>query len=306
MFHIQVPATSANLGSGFDCIGMAFQLYNHLWVEESHQELEIIVKHNPGMVPTNKSNLIYRTICRFYEELLPDTPVPGIKMIQEDYIPPARGLGSSAACVVGGLLAANRLSGLRLPLDKLVNLAAKIEGHPDNSTPALVGGVVVGAMKEEAEQADNLEYIKLKVSKLSDLHFAVMIPEFSLCTEKARSALPTSFSRKDAVFNASRTALLTAALIQGEFDKLSCAVDDRLHQPYRSALIPNMEEIFLQAKRFEARAAFLSGAGPTLIAVVTGDTDGFKKLMCEFLNQLPQKWEFKYLAPDLEGAIIQE
>jgi len=316
MLHIKVPATSANMGPGFDTIGMAFQLYNHLWVEPSDKELEIIFKRNTGhYLPANKTNLIYRTIQQFYKEYLPRTPVPGLRLVQEDYIPPTRGLGSSAACIVAGLLAANHISGLNLSREKLIDLAAGIEGHPDNSTPALTGGIAVGVMKDKSikstdgslSEMEHLEYIKLDGVDFSRLSFAVMIPDFPLSTEKARQVVPDSFSRHDAVFNASRTALLTAAFLTGDFSKLSFAMDDRFHQPYRSSLVPDMDEICARARELGATAVFLSGAGPTLIAVmVDGDNDLFKSNMSAYLNQLAQKWDFVYLAPDLEGASIQD
>lgn len=135
MIHIQIPATSANMGPGFDSIGVAVQLYNHIWVEEQTDGLTIEVRRKQELeVPTDETNLIYQTMKFFYEKK--ELPMPGIHLIQEDYIPMVRGLGSSAACIVGGLLAANELAGRPCTRDELAQMAAMLEGHPDNSNPA--------------------------------------------------------------------------------------------------------------------------------------------------------------------------
>lgn len=295
MYSIKVPATTANMGPGFDSIGMAFQMYNHTYIEEIEKGLEIEIKKNQDfLIPTDEKNLIYKTIKTFFQEC--GKSVPGIKIIQNDEIPLTRGLGSSAACIVAGLMAANELSGSKLSKKELAEIAAKLEGHPDNSTPAILGGMVVGAMDNE-----KLNYIKLNISE--ELKFNVMIPQFPLSTEKARNVIPKKIDLKDAVFNLSRTALLVAAITYNDFDKLSAAMDDRLHQPYRMPIIPDMEIIFKKAKEYGSKAVFLSGAGPTIIAI-THKNDSFENKMKEFLESLNNKWDFKDLKPDLNGAEI--
>ena len=174
MKHIIVPATSANMGSGFDSVGIAFQKYNHLWYVEIEEGLQILVNKKQDLkIPTDESNLIYKTIKDFFQMV--GKPMPGIRLIQEDYIPHTRGLGSSAACIVAGLIAANDLSGCHYSTDDLSQIAAQIEGHPDNSNPALLGGMVIGAMSQD-------EMRHVKVSMPGNLSFAVMIPDFPVST----------------------------------------------------------------------------------------------------------------------------
>lgn len=299
MFRVKIPATTANLGPGFDTLGLALSIYNYITIEESDQPLTIEIKNSQGNshIPVNENNLIYITMKSFYEETGLGN-LPNIKITQEDYIPMTRGLGSSAACIVGGLIAANELSGLKLSKDDLAYMAAKIEGHPDNSTPAIMGGFVVGTLTSK-----ELKYIKLEVKNLDELSFAVMIPDFQLQTEEARDILPSYYSRNDAVFNVSRVALLVAALTTGDFDKLKIAMDDKLHQPYRKKIIDNMEDIFIKSKKLGAKAAFLSGAGPTLIAVSTDKS--FIPSMSDYLSGLKHNWKLYDIRPDLLGAQIE-
>ena len=147
MIHIQIPATSANMGPGFDSIGVALQLYNHIWVEEIAEGVVIEVKREQAIpVPRNEENLIYQTMKYLYDQK--GLTMPGVRIIQEDYIPMVRGLGSSAACIVGGLMAANELAGRPCTKEELAQMAAKLEGHPDNSNPAIFGSMVVGAQDE--------------------------------------------------------------------------------------------------------------------------------------------------------------
>ena len=297
MKHIIVPATSANMGSGFDSIGIAFQKYNHLWFVEIDEELQILVnRKHKQKIPTDKTNLIYKTMVDFYKMI--GKKMPGVRLIQEDYIPHTRGLGSSAACIVARLVAANDLSGCNYSKDKLAEIAARIEGHPDNSNPAILGGMVVGALSKE-----EVRHVKVPVPE--NLSFAIMVPEFPIETEKSREVLPYTITRKDAIFNSSRTGLLVASMITGEIDNLKMAMDDRIHQPYRLALIPGMKEIFERADEYGAKASYLSGAGPTLVSVVTDDTkDEFATQMNEYLSKIPHKWTVELLKPDLEGVRI--
>lgn len=298
MIHIRVPATSANMGSGFDSIGIALELYNHLWFEEMEERgVQITIKREQALpIPTDRSNLIYRTMVDFYADM--GKVMPGVRMIQEDYIPLTRGLGSSAACIVAGLLAANVMSGADLPLEELAQIAAKIEGHPDNSNPALLGGMVVGALGEQ-----QMNFVKVNVPK--KLRFAVMIPDFPVPTEESRRVLPEKVSRQDAIFNSSRAGLLVASMMTGQIQNLETAMDDRLHQPYRKLLIPEMDRVFRAAKGYGAKAAYLSGAGSTLIAVVTEEqTHHFEEQMKAFLDAIPHEWTLMMLKPDLEGAKI--
>lgn len=294
MIKVKVPATTANMGPGFDCIGMALTMYNIVYAEKIEKGLEIIIQDGNPSIPTDENNLIYKTICYFYDNI--GQPVPGIRLIQQDSIPHTRGLGSSAACIVAGLHIANAMSQSFFSKEELVQMAAQIEGHPDNTTPALLGGMTIGAMNEK-----DMKYVKIRVP--DTLHFAVMIPEFTLSTELAREALPKSVSLQDAVFNASRAALLTVSMLTGDMDNLEMATQDSLHQPYRSALIPNMDSILRQAKSCGAKGTYLSGAGPTLLAIIKNVVD-FRREMVMYLETLEEKWQVQMLQADNEGAKV--
>ncbi len=295
MMHIKVPATSANMGPGFDSIGVALELYNHLWFEEIEQGVEIIVKKEHEIkIPTDKNNLIYKTMVDFFAET--GNVMPGVRLIQKDDIPMVRGLGSSAACIVAGLLAANHMSGCHYSREQLAQIAAKIEGHPDNSNPALFGGMVVGALDH-----NEMRHVKLDLPK--DLVFAIMVPDFPVSTEDSRKVLPDMYTKTDAIFNASRAALLVASIYAGNYENLAMAMQDRIHQPYRSQLIPDMDRIFKAAKNYGALATYLSGAGSTLMAVLTDDkAEVFQQKMAAYLKAIPNEWQLTLLKPDTKGA----
>lgn len=298
MIHIKIPATSANMGPGFDSIGVALELYNHLWVEAIPQGLKIEVKRLQEIeIPVDESNLIYQTMKYFYDQK--GLVLPGVHLIQEDYIPMVRGLGSSAACIVGGLIAANELAGRPCDKEELAQMAAKLEGHPDNSNPAIFGSMVVGALDEE-----KMMHVRLALPQ--DLIFATMVPSFPVSTAKARGVLPDGYSRGEVVFNVSRGALLVASIMSGKLENLSMAMEDKIHQPYRSQLIPNMDEIFKKAKKYGALASYLSGAGSTLMAMVKKEqSEQFQKDMSAYLKTLPDHWQLTLLKADLEGAKVE-
>ncbi len=297
MKHIIVPATSANMGSGFDSIGIAFKKYNHLWFIEIDEGLQILINRKQKIkIPTDKNNLVYKTMLGFYD--LIGKKMPGIRLIQEDYIPLTRGLGSSAACIVAGLMAANDISNCNYSKEELAQIAAKIEGHPDNSNPALLGGMVVGALDKE-----EMRHVKLPIP--DNLSFAIMVPDFPVETEKSRGVLPYTVRRKDAIFNSSRAALLVASMITCNIDNLKMAMDDRLHQQYRLPLVPAMADIFKKADEFGSKGSYLSGAGPTIVSVLTDDMiEEFAGKMNSYLSSIPHKWTLEILKPDLEGARI--
>ena len=298
MIHIRIPATSANMGPGFDSIGIAVELYNHIWVEEQTTGLTIDVKRDQAIpVPTDETNLIYKTMKYFYEQK--GLKMPGVHIVQEDYIPMVRGLGSSAACIVGGLFAANALAGNICDKDELAQMAAQLEGHPDNSNPAIYGSMVVGAQDE-----NKMNHVRLELP--DDLIFATMVADFPVSTADARGVLPDSYTRKDMVFNASRAALLVASMMTGKYENFDMAMEDCVHQPYRAQLIPGMHEIFKHAKEFGAVASYLSGAGSTLMAMVTKDrAEEFERKMSAYLGTLEHNWELNLLKADMQGVLVE-
>lgn len=295
MIRIQVPATSANLGSGFDSLGIALTLYNQIWMEEA-DTVDISCQDDVS-VPTDETNLIYWAAKRLYEQC--GVKLPGLKIVQLNNIPIARGLGSSSACIVAGILGANRLLGSPLSPHELVDLAAEIEGHPDNTTPALEGGLVASAI-----EAGKVYNVSVPVSE--KIRFVLFIPPFELKTEMARSVLPQQYSRTDAVYNLSRSALMTASLFSGKLENLRVAVQDRIHQPYRSHLIEHLDDVFRMSYELGSLGTYVSGAGPTIISFVAAD--GAESFSSQAAVNLEQKgisgWKIETLAADPEGAKI--
>lgn len=293
MLEVRVPATSANMGPGFDCLGIALDMYNYFYVDEIKSGLEL-----KGFEEcySNENNLIYLSMKRCFEKT--GYKPSGIKIEFKGSIPESRGLGSSASCIVGGVMAANALSGDVLSRDEILEIASEIEGHPDNVAPALFGGMVI-SIKDKG----NIYYDRIKLSKV--LKFCAVIPDFKLSTKEARAVLPQNISYSDGVFNVGRACLMVAALANGKKDVIKLACQDRLHQPYRGKLIPDFDEVIDKAYSFGALGVFLSGAGPTIMVILDEENKKFSGLMEEFLNSLKNRWMLKELAPDYEGAIVK-
>lgn len=257
MITVRVPATSANIGAGFDSCGLALGLYNTAAFEESDG---VEISSTDGtFVPNTPGNLIYRTAKETYA--LCGKKLKGLRIVQTNPIPMARGLGSSSACIAAGILGANALLGSPLSQDDMLTLATKLEGHPDNVAPAMMGGFVVSAYDEG-------KVYSLKKTIAPSITFAAFIPNFKLLTEKSRAALPKTVAHSDAVYNLSRAALLATAFCEERYDFLPIATKDGLHQPYRLPLIAGGKDIFELADGLGALATFISGAGPTILAIV--------------------------------------
>ena len=296
MIDIRIPATSANLGAGFDALGLALNYYNYVRMEESDKAE--IISLDGTVVPTDESNLIYASAKSLYEICGKD--FKGLHIEQTNNIPMTRGLGSSSACIIAGLAGANRLMGNLLSLDEMVNLSAQIEGHPDNTAPALLGGIVTAVFDGKV-----VHWVKQEVHP--SLKFVVIIPDFELKTEKARACLPTEVSHKDAVYNLSRAALFSASLLTGKYENLRTAVHDKLHQPYRMELIPHGREVFDIAYSLGAYASYLSGAGPSIMAIVDDENKYFTGKMRFSLDNIGlSSWQVKELVIDNEGTTITE
>lgn len=295
MIRIQVPATSANLGSGFDSLGIALTLYNQVWMEES--DVLEITSRDEVEIPTDKTNLIFWASSRLYE--LCGRKLPGMKIVQLNNIPMARGLGSSSACIVAGILGANRMLGSPLGRQDLINLAAEIEGHPDNTTPAIEGGLAASAI-----EAGRVYSVSVPVSE--KIRFALFIPPFELKTEMARSVLPKEYSRSDAVYNLSRSALMAASLFSGRLENLRVAVQDRIHQPYRSGLIAHLDDVFRLSYELGSLGTYVSGAGPTIISMIHAEeADAFTKYAVARLEEKGiDGWQVCVLNTDSQGAQI--
>ncbi len=258
MVTVEVPATSANLGPGFDCLGLALGLSNRIVVEPldvPRFEVEV-AGAGAGRLPTDGRNLVAVSMRRLFQRV-PGAP-RGARIRQQNDIPLCSGLGSSAAARVAGILAANRLCGDPLDLPALADLATELEGHPDNVLPALVGGFVVAVVSDS-----RVHWVRFAPPALTAV---VGMPRQALATADSRRALPTSYSREDVVFNVSRAGLLIASLVSGHFEELAEAMADRIHQPYRLPLIPGAEAV-LEAARAAGAGAAISGAGPSILAL---------------------------------------
>jgi len=287
MIRVKVPATTANIGPGFDSLGIALQLYNIIEVEETNVGLEINVPiEDQKYIETNEYNLVYRAMERLFDVV--DFHPKGLRINLINNIPIARGLGSSAACIVGGLVVANELLNNPLTKEEIMYLAATMDGHTDNILPALVGGLTVGSLLEK-----EVKYVKMDLP--TQLKLLAIIPDFHFSTKKARSLLPQNVPIEDAVFNISRVGLLLASLVTAHFENLSEATKDKIHQPYRKDLIPYWEEITSKLMKIGAKGYFLSGSGPTIMGILDGDYKNIENEMVKFLSHIEQRYKVTVL-----------
>ncbi len=293
---VKIPASTANLGPGFDSLGLALNLY--AWIDMKFSEETKIHLFGDQMtgISNTKSNLVYKVAQHVFDEAGVDHPDLEISMYSD--IPLTRGLGSSASAIIGGLSAANALIGNALTQDKLFQMASRLENHPDNVGASLFGGLIAAFW-----DGNRAEYARLEPDPRIEVLAA--IPDFHLATEKARNALPEQVSMEDAVFNVGHSSLLVAALSTGNLTLIKHAMKDRLHQPYRASLIPGMSQILLEAEHHGALGVALSGAGPTLLALVDVESDS-KDNLEEFLIDTLMKENIKahtlWLKPSSEGV----
>lgn len=262
---VRVPATSANMGPGFDVIGMAIDMWSEFTVERSEKFEVVCEGEGSHDMPLDDSNLVCFGLKAAFKRA--GKPVPTLKYLLVNRIPYARGLGSSSAAIVGGLVAGFVLAGHRVPTwgsEELLNLAAEIEGHPDNVAPALYGGIQLGIHT-------GARWMTERVNIPPGLQCICFIPEVIGKTSTARGVLSDSISRKEAVFNIGRVAWLINALATNNIDQLRYGVEDALHQPQRGAAVyPHMNPVIKAAVEAGASAAYLSGAGPTVMAITSG------------------------------------
>lgn len=296
---VRVPGTTANCGPGFDTVGIACTIYSELELilsEKGNLTIEIDGE-GKGCIPTDENNIIYQAVRTVLDKV--GKPYQGIYLKLYNKIPLARGLGSSAAAIVGGLIAANAATGNTLTKEEIFSIATTIEGHPDNVAPAIFGGITISVM-----QGDQPAYLRFLPEKT--LSMVVAIPEFNLSTHRARQVLPDTITMKDAVFNISRVALLIGSLCKGEFHHLQYALEDKVHQPYRQQLIPGMQQVFHAAIAKGAYGAALSGAGPCLIAFTESNCHEIGAAMVQAFADNNVKADSVILTIDAEGAKVIE
>ncbi len=293
MIRIEVPATSANIGPGFDAFGLALSLSNTFsFKEKTDGKLTIrgVERKYQG-----SSNLVYKAMLKVFNQV--KYRPQGLSINNEISIPISRGLGSSASCIVGGVFGANALLGNPLSTETLFDLAVALEGHPDNVAPAIYGGLVVSLN----ERGHNF-YLKNEVHP--SYEFYALVPDFSLSTLDARQALPKRINFSDGVYNLSRATMTYLALTNGKHDILKACMSDRLHQPYRKKLIKDYDAMVAQAKELGALNACISGAGPTILVINALTNSSFHDQLNAYLRVYRPDWQLLKLRPDNEGVKI--
>lgn len=295
---VRVPATSANLGPGFDTLGLALSVYDELVVTalpEPGLEIEV-TGEGAGEVPTDASHLVVRAMAYAFEAV--GRELPGIHLSAHNTIPHGRGMGSSGAAVVAGLLAAKGLlaGDVEFGPDTLLRLATELEGHPDNVAPALFGGLTIAWIDENGPQHKKL-LVQRGVSPL------VFVPEFTMSTSVARGLAPLQVPREDAVFNVSRSALLIAALTQSP-ELLMAATEDKLHQSYRAQAMPETDAL-VRSLRAEGFAAVVSGAGPSVLVLADGPGRRLDAARVA-ASSSETLWEPLMLAVDVKGGTVRD
>ena len=291
---VSVPATTANLGPGFDCLGMALDLRNTL--EFKYGEPGLVVEgEGRRVIMAEATNLVQKSFRRVFDELGRSTPDVSVRCFNR--VPLFKGLGSSATAVVGGLFAANEMSGGELTQEQLLALAAEIEGHPDNAAAALLGGCQIVVR-------DRNRLVTTEVPLPNKLGLVAFIPDFDMPTSEARTLLAPTVPRTDAVYNVGRTALLVAALAQSDLDLLRVATQDRLHQPQRQAVFPAMKNLINAALGAGAHGAMLSGSGSTVLAFTSEKemTVGYE--MSEAAAKSGVQGDVKVMRPSVLGACL--
>lgn len=282
MIKIRVPATTANLGPGFDVLGMALGMHNTFSFEKD------------DTAAPDERNMVYRAYKYTFQSLGRE-PIP-VRITIDAEIPISRGLGSSAACIAAGIMGANAMMEHPLDRDDVLKLATQIEGHPDNVAPAIFGGLMISVMDEAG-----IVYNRLVLD--DGLRFIALVPNIELSTAKARAALPKEIPFKDAVYNIGRASLLVSALATGRDDLIADGLKDCLHQPYRGKLIPDYDRVTGLAMENGALGCYISGAGSTVMCLAKEGSEAFVKQMEKDLLAFPNNWRVMPLLPDSIGAV---
>lgn len=306
---VKVPATTANIGPGFDCMGMALPIYNTVTIEEtvlpgSGVQINVIAENESAdelsleHIPMDENSLIYKAVELLYNSI-GQTPSE-LKITIHTEIPIARGLGSSASVIVGGLLAANELLGRPADEAALLSIATEVEGHPDNITPAIVGGLTISSSEDDG----SIVYRKLEWPQ--EWNLTLCIPEYELATDISRSVLPKEVPMADAVYNAQRMAMFIQAIHTKDSKLMKLALKDRLHQPYRTKLVPGLEKIIENLKHEEnVLGCVLSGAGPSILIISEkNNLDKIKSVVREVWNDLNVKAEILTVPVENNGATV--
>ena len=279
MTEIKVPATSANLGPGYDTFGLALSLYNNFRINRRNDKkikVKIFDKNkNKEIKIKNEDNLVVKAYKKYFDFI--NLELIGADIVEEMHTPLARGLGSSSSAIVGGLAAAAVISGKLISEKNLIQLAVALEKHPDNVTPALVGGLTINYNCN-----NSYDYYKIKIDE--SLNFILLVPDFELKTEDLRNVLPQKIDYSKAINNLSRVSLLTTAFIKKDYQLLKIAMEDQMHQPFRKKLIKDFDKVINNAYNNGAYGAALSGAGPTIIAITEDKAEKIAENMKKIFN----------------------
>ncbi len=306
---VKVPATTANLGPGFDCMGMALPIYNTITIEETvlpGTGIEINAINDDASaddllfehIPLDETSIIYKAVELLYNSI-GQTPSE-LKITVQSQIPIARGLGSSASVIVGGLIAANELLGKPADEVALLSIATEVEGHPDNVTPAIVGGLVI------TSQEDDGSIVYKKLDWPEEWSITVCVPDYELSTDISRSVLPKEVPMADAVFNAKRLGMFVHAVHTKDAELMKIALQDRLHQPYRMKLVPGLDKIIENLKHEEnVLGCVLSGAGPSIIVISQKNgLDKIKSIVKDTWEDMNVKVNIMTLPVEPQGAQV--
>lgn len=300
---VEVPATTANLGAGFDALGLALDMTNTIDLATSDTPgYRVSVEGaGAGRLPTDETHLVIQTVFRFYAEAGLPRPA-GLHMRQHIGVPLSGGLGSSATAVVAGLLAASALSGANWSVDDILHLACDIEGHPDNVAPALLGGLVAAIRTESGRVCA----VSVPVNEAWRPAAVLAVPNFEVNTRHSRSVLRPTVALSDASYNVGRAALFVAAAAAGQMDCLAECMSDRLHQASRSRLIPGLDRVIKEAMREGALGVALSGAGPTVLALVRPtEAEAIGEAMQRAFSVSGVSAEIVHTLPRFDGATVQ-
>jgi len=298
---VRVPATTANVGPGFDSLGMAFDMYTTVIFEQegeaeaNNPENTILEFYKCEEAFANRDNLVFKSYVEAMNKIGGKFP-SRLKIEIRSEVPVCRGLGSSAACIVAGVAGAFELSGTTYAQNEILEICNCIEGHPDNVAPAIMGGF------KAAIQESGKVYVT-NIPTDPQLRFFALVPDFKLSTEYSRSVLPKEVDFKDAIYNVSHVALMIGSFINRDYELLKTAVNDRLHQVYRSQLIYEYDEVMKICEDVGSTASFLSGAGPTIMVIDQNEGNDREKYEVR-LSELSKAWKVHELSLDFEGVKI--
>jgi len=297
MLRVNIPASTGNIGVGFDSAGLSVSLYNSIDFCINNGALVIEQQFPNPNIPCDETNLVYVSAKKAAD--LMGKKLPSLYLRQHNRIPLASGLGSSAACIVGGVMIANSVLDARLSKAGILEIAAELEGHPDNAAPAIYGGICISQKTDKG-------FFTHPIPVKNDLALCFAVPSFALSTKEARKVLPKTLPVADAIHNIACMAFLISAIYSGQYSLLNQALDDRLHQPYRKQFIPRFDDIIKTALSLGAYGACLSGAGPTMLAFV--NKESAQKFSAEFgatLKSFPGGWNVFAADLDRAGAYIE-